>query len=188
MKNDMKKGFCWFLMALYFLSTPFAAKSHPLPVVPSGSWLLTPISFSISNKPTVVYLPSSCSGLINDAVSGEGELSISVQGKIQNSQLSVLVKVSYCGTALTTVGSVSYQINGSMSASETRDISSGPVDVFVKGFFKLAAKNKSPDLYIGDIGYITVYPDGTVTNHIFNPGNDPDYSHPKVYCSNPTGS
>lgn len=123
--------------------------------------------------------------MINDAVAGEGELAVSVVGKIYNGQLSVQVKAAYKGKAVTTVEGTIYQVNGNLAASEKTIMWSEPVNVFIKGAFKLKQKNKSSQLYISDIGYITIYPDGSVADHIFDPKNDPDYSRPKVYCTKP---
>ena len=182
----MKKGFSVCLLYSLFPMLLLAGVVPPNKLRPPfGS---VPVAYAVSNKPTVLYLPNSCSGLIGDAVAGEGVLDVSVQGRIQNGQLSVQIKVDYKGTAITTVGNVAYSINGNMSVSETRAILTEPVDVFVKGIFKLVGKQKSPNLQLSDFGYVTIYPDGTVVNHLLDPNNDPAYSRPKIYCSNPAGN
>ena len=182
------KGRFSFLMLLCFCSL----LSFAGPIPPGKAFhrpsLTTPISLTVSNKKTVLFLPNSCSGLIQDYVAGDGKVDIAVQGKIQNGQLSVQIKVDYKGTVVTTVGNITYNINGNMSASETRAIQSEPIDIFIKGLFKMVGKNKSSNLFLSDLGYITVYPDGSVIDHILDPNSDPAYSHPKIYCSNPAGN
>jgi hypothetical protein len=163
----------------------FAAR-HPLPHLFSFP-LLIPINHTTANRPVVLYIPSACSGMVNEAVAGEGEMAVSVLGKIHNSQLSVQVKVKFEGSALTTVEGIFYQVNGSMAASAATTMALEPVDVFVKGHFKLEEKNKASRLFVSDIGYITVYPDGSVADHLLDPKNDPGYSRPKVYCTEPKG-
>lgn len=183
-ENTMKKGFFTCLLYTLFPMLLLAGFTPPDKLqVPSIS---IPVVFGLSDKPTVLYLPNSCSGLIGDAVAGEGRLTVSVQGRIQNGQLAVQIKVDYKGTAITTVGNVAYSINGNMSVSETRTILSEPVDIFVKGAFKLIGKQKSPNLQLSDFGYVTIHPNGMVVNHLLDPDNDPSYSHPKIYCSSQT--
>lgn len=179
----MKKGLLACLLYLLVLPVLKAGVIPPNLLRPAGGSV--PVGYAISNKPTVLYLPNSCSGLIGDAVAGDGVLDVSVQGRIQNGRLSVQIKVDYKGTAITTVGNIGYTINGNMSVSETRAIVTEPVDIFVKGVFKLVGKQKSPNLQLSDFGYVTIYPDGTVVNHLLDPNNDPAYTHPKIYCSNP---
>lgn len=184
-ENYMKKVL--FLCLLFLSSISSFAKRPPLPHSFIFDKLIIPVNYTFTNKPTVLYIPSSCSGMINDAIAGEGKMAVSVLGKIQNNQLSVKVKVDYNGVAATTVESIPYQVNGHVAASETKAMASEPVDIFIKGHFKLEAQNKASDLFITDIGYITIYPDGSVVDHILDPKNDPDYSHPKVYCTEPKG-
>lgn len=184
-ENYMKKGL--FLCLLFLSSTSSFSRRHPLPYCFNFDKLTIPVSYTFANKPTVLYIPSACSGMINDAVAGEGKMAVSVLGKIQNDQLSVQVKVDYNGMAVTSVEGITYQVNGYVAASETKTMASEPIDIFVKGHFKLEARNKASNLFITDIGYITIYPDGSVTNHILDPKNDPDYSRPKVYCTEPKG-
>lgn len=181
----MKKGLFLCLLILSFISS--FARRHPLPHHFVFSKLTIPVSYTFTNKTTVLYIPSACSGMINDAVAGEGKMAVSVLGKIQNDQLYVQVKVDYNGVAVTTVENIAYQVNGHVAASETKAMVSEPVDIFIKGHFKLEARNKASSLFITDIGYITIYPDGSVVNHILDPKNDPEYSYPKVYCAEPKG-
>ncbi len=176
-------GSCLFLLCFFLHS--IVAAGRPLPAAPFLPHYTVPVSYSVNNKPTLLYLPNACSGMVNDAVSGEGAMAVSVLGIIRNGQLSVQIKVDYKGRASTVVENISYAVNSSLSASDTKSMFSEPVDVFVKGHFRLEGKDKSSTLYISDIGYITIYPDGSVANHILDPRNDPGYSHPKVYCRVP---
>jgi hypothetical protein len=173
------------LCLLFLCSGSSFAGMRPLPHRFAFCHLPTPVSYTITGKTTVLYIPSSCSGMINDAVAGEGKMAVSVSGKIYDGQLSIQVKVDYKGMAVTTVEGITFEIDGHMAASETKAMDSAPVNIFINGYFKLAAKNKAANLFVTDIGYITVYPDGSVDNHIFDPGNNPDYSHPRVYCTEP---
>ena len=182
-ENYMNKVFLLCLLIFCFISS-FAVE-HPLPYRFALRQLIIPVSYTTTNQPKVLYLSSSCSGMVNDAVAGEGKMAVAVLGKIQNDQLSVQVKVDYQGKAVTTVEGITYQVNGHMAVSEIKTMAYGPVDVFIRGFFKLEAKNCASRLFISDIGYITIYPDGSVVNHILDPKNDPDFSHPKVYCTEP---
>jgi hypothetical protein len=183
----MKKvAFLCLLFVGFFPSLSFA-KTHPLPGpgVPAFRLLTIPVFYNRVSKATVLYVPCSCTGMINEAVTAEGDLTISASGKIENGHLSVLVKVDFKGNATTAIEGITYSVSGTPASSVTKNLVSEPVDVFVKGHFKLEGRNKPSRLFISDLGYITVYPDGTVTNHILDPKNDPDYSHPKVHCSEP---
>ena len=181
----MKKTICFsVLVCCSFFA--FAA-TQPLPRFFSLRSILIPISYTDAHRPVVLYLPSACSGMVNEAVAGEGKLAVSVLGKIYNGQLSVQVKVDYTGSAVTTVEGITYQVKGSTAASETISMGAEPVDVFVRGYFKLEPKKKTSRLFLADIGYITVYPDGSVADHLLDPKNDPEYSRPKVYCTEPKG-
>jgi hypothetical protein len=181
-ENNMQKTF---LFCLLFSAFSSFARIHPLPLSGISNQLAIPVDYTITNKGKVLYVPNACSGMINDAVAGEGEMTVSVMGKILNGQLSVQVKVDYKGSAVTTVEGLLFQVKGSLAVAETKAMFSEPVDIFIKGSVKLEGKNQSSCLFISDIGYITVYPDGSVANHILDPRNPPDYSHPKVYCTEP---
>jgi hypothetical protein len=179
----MKKVF--FLCLLFLCSLFSFASTNPLLPPFTFRHLTIPVSYTSTDKTTVLYISNACSGMINDAVAGEGKLTVSVLGKIINGQLSVQVKVDFKGKAVTTVEGIFYQIDGHMATADTKAMALEPVHVFIKGSFKLEAINKTAALFISDIGYITIYPDGSVTDHIFDPKTDPDYSHPKVYCTEP---
>lgn len=174
-----------FLFCLLFSPVFSFAGIHPLPYAGIFHQLAIPVDYTIANKGTVLYVPNACSGMINDAVAGEGDMAISVMGKILNGQLTVQVKVDYKGSAVTTVEGLPFRVKGSLAVAETKAMFSEQVDIFIKGFFTLEGKNQSSRLFISDVGYITVYPDGSVANHILDPRNAPGYSHPKVYCTEP---
>jgi hypothetical protein len=181
----MCKTFGSGLFFLSFLFFSLIAAGRPQPAEKPWRHYTIPVSYSISNKPTLLYLSNACSGMVNDAVAGEGVMAVSVLGTIRNGQLSVQIKVDYKGKASTTVENISYAVKSSLSASDTKSMFSEPVDIFVKGHFRLEAKNDTSSLFINDIGYITIYPDGSVADHILDPRNDPGYSHPKIYCRVP---
>lgn len=180
----MHKGL-FFLLAAFLFHVSFARNIVPRPFPPH---LVTiPISYAVSNKPAQLYLPNACSGLVGDYVAGEGTMDVMVQGRIQNGQLLVQVKIDYKGTLLTTFGHLSYTINGNVSAAESRPMQSEPLDIFIKGGLTLSGKNKTSNLYLSELGYITVYPDGSIISHLLDPGNDPAYSRPKIFCQLPNG-
>ena len=183
----MKKGFLFCLLACALSYTSFAKTGLPCVKLPKKQFAI-PINYADNNKPTVFYLPNSCSGLISDYVEGNGNLSVSVQGKIQDSQVIVRIKINFTGTAKSTLGLIQYSINGSINTSENRSIGTDPIDIFVKGNFKMMSKFKLSNLYLGDFGFITIFPDGSVGNHILDPENDPNYTIPNIYCSNPAGN
>lgn len=184
-ENDMKKTICFGLLVCCSFFA-FAA-TQPLPRLFPFRSITVPIRYTNAHRPVVLYIPSACSGMVNEALAGEGELAVLVSGKIHNGQLSVQVKVDYKGSAVTTVEGIVYQVKGSTAASETTTMNAEPVDVFVKGYFKLEPKNKASRLFLADIGYITIYPDGSVADHILDPKIDPAYSRPKVHCKEPKG-
>jgi hypothetical protein len=139
-ENYMKRIlFHCLLLAGSFSSLSFATM-HPLPAVSAFRHLTTPVNYNLNNKATVLYIPGSCSGMVNEAVAGEGEMTISVLGKIENEQLSVQVKVNFKGKATTAVEGIAYRLNGTVAASVTQALVSEPVDIFVRGHFKLEAK------------------------------------------------
>lgn len=183
----MKKSFLYFLLLACIGSfTSFAKSVQPCVVLPKKQSSI-PVAYDLLNSPTKFFIPDSCSGMPNDYIEGLGNLSVSVQGKIQSGQVSVRVTVDYTGMAKSLVSLINYSINGNINVSETRTITTDPVDIFVKGELKLISKHKTDNLYMGSLGYVTVYPDGSVINHILDPTTDPNYSMPVVYCSNPAG-
>ncbi len=186
-ENNMRKTSVSGLLLFCFPFLSLLASARPLPVGKRVWQPAIPVSYSISNRAAMLYLPNACSGMVNDAVAGEGAIAVSVLGTIRNGQLSVQIKVDYKGKASTTVENIPYAVNSSLSASDTKSMFSEPVDVFVKGQLRLEGKDKSSTLFVNDIGYITIYPDGTVADHILDPRNDPGYSQPKVYCREPEG-
>ena len=173
------------LFSLSFLFLSLIAAGRPQPAAQPWRHYTIPITYSISNKPTLLYLSNACSGMVNDAVAGDGVMAVSVLGTIRNGQLSVQIKVDYKGKAITTVENIAYAVNSSLSASDIKSMFSEPVDIFVKGHFRLEAKDTASSLFVNDIGYVTIYPDGSVANHILDPRNDPGYSRPKIYCRVP---
>ena len=177
----MKKAF--FLLAC-FLSACVLSQARSLPFYKSLSKpKFHPIVYSESHKAVSFYLPIACSGFLNEYIAGRGTLSIAVKNRRYKKKPVVQVSLHYNGEAQSTLGYAAYEVDGKTSLLVAQPINV-PTDVFIKDLFKLSAKNKSADLYLGDLGFITLYPDGRMVSHVLDTENvDPGYSHPAIYCN-----